>query len=236
MNLTQVDVRGRRAAILTGVVLATALLSASGHATDLQPPPSKQSGYPLMTARPIAELPSTQWAGKAPPASAFQTPPPTTDRWLSEVRLGVMAHDPVGSEKGTADINGEVLFNVFRKSGASFWDVLVPRAHVGATGNLSGKTSFVYAGFAWTYDIVPWLFVEGAFGGAVHNGPTGPTAPPGLDALGCNPLFHESMSIGFLIAPQWSVMATTEHISNGFGCYGVNKGLTNTGVRVGYRF
>jgi hypothetical protein len=49
-----------------------------------------------------------------------------------------------GPEKGTADINGELVFpKIYSLPG--WQDVLIPRFHVGGMGNVDGRTSYAYA-------------------------------------------------------------------------------------------
>ncbi|RDI57774.1 acyloxyacyl hydrolase [Microvirga subterranea] len=154
--------------------------------------------------------------------------------FLSEVRLGLSAHDPGGPESGTANLTGEILsVRPFTFANPDL-DLLVPRLHLGGSLNFSGRTSFAYAGLTWTFDITPSIFIEGSLGGAVHNGETDPI-PAHHDALGCTALFRESGSLGVRVSENWSVMATVEHLSNAGLCSN-NRGLTNVGLRVGYTF
>jgi hypothetical protein len=111
----------------------------------------------------------------------------------------------------------------------------VPRPHIGGSLNFDDKTSFAYAGLTWTVDITPRFFIEGSFGGAIHNGSTGRVVPVDRNALGCSPLFRESGSVGVRLSANWSVMATVEHLSNA-GLCSQNRGLTNIGARLGYTF
>jgi lipid A 3-O-deacylase len=171
-----------------------------------------------LDAAPAARAPSLTVA----PASRF------------EIRAGAFVHDGWSPESGTADLNLEALSPRFFSTG-SFWDVLIPRAHVGTTLNFDGRTSSAYAGLTWTLDVTPQVFVEASFGGAVHNGKTGPVIVPEHNALGCSPLFRESASIGYRFTPALSAMVSVEHLSNGGLCSN-NRGLTNTGVRIGYSF
>jgi hypothetical protein len=55
-------------------------------------------------------------------------------------------------------------------------------------------------------------------------------------ALGARVLFRESLSIGINIGEHMTVSATVEHLSNGSFFTEVNNGLTNVGVRLGYKF
>jgi hypothetical protein len=56
-----------------------------------------------------------------------------------------------------------------------------------------------------------------------------------MNALGCHVLFRESASIGFDVTETWRIMGTVEHHSNA-GLCDENRGLTNAGVRIGYKF
>lgn len=173
--------------------------------------------------------------GAAPPRIIPIERPPTLS-FISELRAGVFAHDPFSPERGGyADLNGEVLFRKPWVPADPAWAFLVPRIHLGGTANFVGKTSHLYAGFTWTYDVTQQLFVEGSFGGAVHDGYTGSAQKLYHNKLGCSPLFRESASVGYRIDAHWSVMATVEHLSNA-GLCSFNRGLTNYGARVGYTF
>ncbi len=166
------------------------------------------------------------------PSASVLTSPPVG--FVSEIRLGAAAQDPSGPESGSGNLTGEILsVRPFTASDPTM-NLLIPRLHVGGSLNLDGQTSFGYAGLTWTFDIAPAVFVEGSFGGAVHDGETNPFEPH-RNALGCHALFRESGSIGMRMSPNWSVTATVEHLSNAGLCSN-NRGLTNVGVRVGYTF
>jgi lipid A 3-O-deacylase len=155
--------------------------------------------------------------------------------FVSEVRVGGTAHDPWSPEKGSANLTGEILFAKPFTPADLFTSYFVPRPHIGGSLNFDGRTSFAYAGLTWTVDITPRFFIEGSFGGAVHNGETGRIVPLDRNALGCSPLFRESGSVGVRLSANWSVMATIEHLSNA-GLCAQNRGLTNIGARIGYTF
>jgi lipid A 3-O-deacylase len=163
-----------------------------------------------------------------------------SNTFLSELRFGLSAQDPWGPEgkNGSANLTGEILFAKPFTASDLFTSYFIPRPHVGGSVNFNGQTSFAYAGLTWTFDVTPSLFVEGSFGGAVHNGDTNSNpalVPADRQALGCSPLFRESGSVGVRLSANWSVMATVEHLSNGGLCT-QNRGLTNVGARVGYSF
>ncbi len=166
---------------------------------------------------------------------------------VSELRIGGAVQDP-GSAEGkargfaTENVNGEILFAKPVLSLDPFWQAFVPRPTVGGSYNTGGRTSYAYIGATWTVDLFPEtfnrrVFLEGFFGGAAHNGYTGPKigAPYGFNTLGCNPLFREAAALGFRITERWSIMATVEHMSNAGLCAN-NRGLTNYGGKIGYTF
>ncbi|MBO6634513.1 acyloxyacyl hydrolase [Parvibaculum sp.] len=159
----------------------------------------------------------------ASPASAF----------VNEVRGGVYAHDVLGPahESDGADLTGEILFDT-----PSFLEwAFNPRPRLGGTLNFNGDTSLIYLDpFGWTIDLTDTIFVDGSLGAAVHDGRIHGSRP-GQNQYGCRWNFHETASIGYRIAPNLSVMASLEHISNA-GLCSVNDGLTNVGMRVGYSF
>jgi hypothetical protein len=179
----------------------------------------------------VAAIASLAQAADLGTSEAAPLPPMVSDPFVDELRLGVFAHDPWSPEAGGADLNVEALFAKPWGTDQDWW---LPRPHLGATINFEGKTSVIYGGATWQYDITSWAFVEASFGAGVNNGETGKTDPD-MNALGCNVLFRESASLGFNLTESWRVMGTVEHNSNAGLCDN-NRGLTNAGVRVGYKF
>jgi hypothetical protein len=154
-----------------------------------------------------------------------------------EVRGGVFARgvDSNGQidVSHIEDINFEALFTAPMID--SFVWLGKVRPHVGATVNLNGHESMAYAGLSWTVPVTDNFFVEGSFGGAVHNGPLHGAVAPDRN-LGCSVLFRESASIGANLTESSSIMLTLEHASHAGLCGVDNRGITNLGVRVGFRF
>ena len=187
----------------------------------------------------VAALGLLAFALPSGPASAadytLSPGPLPSQAFQYEIRGGVFAHDPFSPEKGSADINAEFLAKLPFAAPSGGWSFLIPRVHVGGMLNTAGRTSHVYAGFTWTYDITRAIFAEASFGGAFHNGYTGDAPRYHENSLGCSPLFRESASLGYRLTENWSVMATIEHMSNAGLCK-QNRGLTNVGARIGYRF
>ena len=170
-------------------------------------------------------------------ASAFADP--YSDRGtvsvIDEVRFGLMATDLEGGQNDGNDytINGEVLFHAL--DGGHYespaLDIFFhPRPHIGVNYS-PGGVSQVYAGLTWDYDLTDKLFLETSFGAAVHDGPTGETS----DSYGCTWNFRELAGIGFKLSDHLSLIAAVGHMSNAGFC-DQNQGLTNAGVRLGYRW
>ncbi len=160
---------------------------------------------------------------------AFSTP--------LELRFGGFAHGIGNAEKGTWDVNGEIVLPKFGGPSGD-WSLFIPRIHAGATGNTGGRTSSAYAGLLWTVPIFDRVFAEAFLDAALHDGSL--TGTFTRSALGCNPLFHVGSSLGYRLDQNWSVMFTFEHLSNGAGLgltnCSRNQGLNNLGGRIGYAF
>lgn len=168
---------------------------------------------------------------------AFSTPclagDSSTAGVVSEVRGGIYAHDldfwSFHRESGS-DINGEVLFTS-PEFLASLW---APRPHLGATVNMSGKTSHAYGGLTWEYDLPADFFVDGNLGLAIHNGYLD-TDKGTRKSLGSRVLFRLGAALGYNLTEKWNVSLQFEHISNAY-LADPNEGMDNFGVRLGYRF
>ncbi len=152
---------------------------------------------------------------------------------VSEIRIGVLAHDqgPFSSNKEDGiDANFEILF-----SSPDFLDIIwSPRPHIGVTYNAYGDTSQAYLGLTWEWDFWQDFFAGFSLGGAVHDGELTTLA---LDKkeLGCRVLFRESITLGYRFNKHYSIMGFFDHISNASLCSN-NEGLETAGVRFGYRF
>lgn len=172
----------------------------------------------------------------------FSAPATAQDFAVSEIRGGIFAHsvdepgtflDVMNAER-VQNLNVELLFDT---PGLTEWVTLGDlRPHIGATLNMAGLENMVYAGVSWTVPIFDSpVFAEVAFGGALHTGKNlGPTPMPARN-LGCSLLFHEAASIGVHLTENASIMATIEHASNANLCLD-NRGLTNMGIRIGWKF
>lgn len=171
---------------------------------------------------------------------AALTPAWTQGLPVSEVRLGVLAHDiSVGgsSKESGANINGAIFFNRLPKiESAPGWlaFLLSPRPLIGGSVNTSGDTNYGYFGVNWGGDVTERFFVDFSFGGAVHDGNKNVNDPTRKD-LGCRVVFRSALSIGVHITEQVNLSGVIEHISNA-GICSRNDGISSAGARVGFRF
>jgi lipid A 3-O-deacylase len=108
---------------------------------------------------------------------------------------------------------------------------LKPRLDVGAMVSVEGHISYAYTGVNWHVPIYDRLFAEGEFGGALNDSVQG---RPGW--LGCPVTFRESGGLGLQITSNVDVVASIEHVSHANLCGRQNPGLTNFGLRLGYKF
>jgi hypothetical protein len=158
-----------------------------------------------------------------------------------EIRAGGFKHQPFGPKhalegKNSWSITGEVVLpTLFRAAGTSFFDTMfAPRIHAGAMVSAEGLTSYGYAGLTWTFDLTPQWFTEVSFGAGYSDGDTTGRHHERIN-VGCRLGFHETVSLGYRITDNWSVMATFAHLSNAALCP-PNDGVNELGVRASYRF
>lgn len=183
-----------------------------------------------------------------PPALLAQTPQPAQPmpqpappiKILDEAKVGLLDHD-VGflghhKERGE-DVNLEMLF---ASPNFLHW-IWSPRPHLGADINGSGATSNYYAGLTWggVFWRPGWSRGDGFFayfseGGSVNDGKI-LTTDPHRKSLGSHELFKEGLDLGYQLNDVINVSAFIDHISNA-GLASKNEGITNIGMRVGYKF
>lgn len=174
-------------------------------------------------------------------ALAGAVPAAAQEFGVAELRAGVMAHSvdepgPNGAPLNLTrieDITFEALFT--SPDVAAFHWIGRPRPSVGATVNLAGRESLVRLGLTWHVPLGDSpVFVEGTFGGALHNGALNGATPPSRN-LGCSLMFYESAGLGVNVSDSMTMMLALEHSSNANLCSD-NRGLTNVGVKIGYKF
>lgn len=163
---------------------------------------------------------------------------------VSEVRLGVSAYDAYPGfiplrlsefDLGQVEnVNFEVLFHSPRID--AFRWIGSPRPVMGTTLNLDGGVSIAYGGLNWHLPLFDTPFyLEGTFGAAANNGSTAYPPKSGTIDMGCNFQFYENAGIGANLSDNVTATVTYEHTSNA-GLCSWNHGLTNVGVRLGWKF
>ena len=150
---------------------------------------------------------------------------------FDEIRIGLMDHDSGLVDSHTesgVDLNLEVLL----QSPSWMKWAFSPRPNIGATISMKDQTSVLHLGFAWQLPIGGPLFAEGNLGLSANNGVI--ENQPDRRNQGCNVGFYESVSIGGRFLEKHRLMATIEHASNADLCHD-NAGITNLGIRYGYK-
>lgn len=161
---------------------------------------------------------------------------------LSEIRVGVAAHDaydgflPFTSEKyhfnGITDVSFDAIFrspdiDAFRWIGS-------PRPRIGATVSLQGLDSMAHAGLLWQVPLGDTFYLEAGFGAAINTGQLDGAQWPHR-SFGCRIGFYESFGLGANLSPATTLTLTYEHTSNNGYCER-NDGLSNIGLRLGFKF
>jgi lipid A 3-O-deacylase len=155
---------------------------------------------------------------------------------ISEIKFGILAHDvhifSSSRKEDGADFNGEILFNL--PSNPFFSAIGSPRFHLGGSVNSEGDTDQGYFGLTWDFHSDVGIFVEGSFGGAVHDGKLN-SYYFDRKSLGSRVLFRLSGSVGYQFNNRHSLAVMVDHISNA-GLASPNEGMDNVGLRYGFRF
>ena len=188
-----------------------------------------------------ADFPIPALSGAEP--APVVAPAPYSFWPLQELRLGVFDHNPVHNESAPVDVSVEVLSSTLSFPGYDMPAIATnpwinwffhPRLNLGGMINTGGKTSYAFGGFVWRIPIYGPIFFEGELGGAINDGVRHPTYNR-VD-LGCTQTFRESGGFGVQFNPNWDVIFSVEHISHASFCGKTNPGITDFGVRVGYKF
>jgi hypothetical protein len=156
---------------------------------------------------------------------------------IEEVRLGAFAHNPHDDERAPVDASFETLSSpiAFGRSDNVWLNAFMnPRLNFGGMINTQGRDSYGFTGLTWRFPLFDRLFFEGEFGGEVNNAPTHRELHR-VD-LGCHETFRESGGLGYHITSNVDVVASVEHVSHADLCGSQNPGLTNFGLRIGYKF
>lgn len=163
---------------------------------------------------------------------------------ISEVRLGLLAHDLARNIEDGEQITGQIVFD----SPEAFEIIFSPRPYLYGSFNTAGNTNLGAAGLAWTGDFTDRFSAELGFGLAYHDGVNDvsqldPGDPDRIRLansralLGSHILFHTIIGADYALSRNWAAGVYYEHYSHGqILASGRNQGLDEAGVRVSYRF
>lgn len=151
--------------------------------------------------------------------------------WVDSVVVGALAHNVVKSNGYRADANVELRFNL--PLGLPEHLEVLPT--IGGTAHFGDGASLGYAGATLRYQHDSGIYAEGFLGLAAHTADT--PADPDEANLGCEYLFREAGEIGYRWR-QHQIGAHIAHYSHGRTLcdQSLNEGLTQIGMRYGYRF
>lgn len=158
-----------------------------------------------------------------------------SDALVTEVRIGLMAHDVATrstKHEDGSDFNGEFYFHsptlrLLRLIGS-------PRPSIGFSVNNNNGTSQLYSALNWDVKFAERLFFSVGLGGTVHDGELQSTDPD-RQRLGSRALFRFAIAAGFKINKRINVSAMFDHASNGHLSY-PNNGLEKFGLLLGYTY
>lgn len=153
-----------------------------------------------------------------------------TEVLADEIRISGLAHDVGTGLKQRHEKGGDLQLEYIAGSDFVF---LFARPHLGATLNTRGYSSNIYSGLSWKLDFSYGIFVEASFGGGAHNANLKKSGKK--RTLGSRLLFRESLSVGAQFTDEQSLSLMVDHMSNA-GLAQPNNGMTNFGLRYGYRF
>jgi lipid A 3-O-deacylase len=147
-----------------------------------------------------------------------------------ELKIGVLQHDFDKKfnhrvEQGQ-NIVVEYLFDKMDNYLRAF-------PHIGASINSKGYTSNLYTGLTWQVEFSSKFLVEASLGASINNAERKMSKK--RRGLGSNLLFRESFSVGYKLSDIHSVSLMIDHISSA-DIAKPNPGLTDIGIRYGYRF
>jgi len=149
---------------------------------------------------------------------------------VSEIRFGVLAHDPLNQKEEGVDINAELFFGDWLGASEGSWQL---RPSIGASVNTNGDTSQAYIDLNYGGPISERWFLEFAAGFSVHDGEL-ETADPDRLELGSRVLIHAAISLGVMLSETTSLSIYADHVSNA-GIEERNEGLETAGLRIGFK-
>lgn len=163
---------------------------------------------------------------------------------ISEIRVGIVAHDLARNIEDGVQISGQLVFD----SPGFLAPVWSPRPYLYGSFNSAGNTNLAAAGMLWTASLSERWSLGTGLGIAYHDGVRDISQLPPSDPdrirlagsralLGSRFLFHTQLGVDYAVTPSVAVGVYYEHFSNGqiLG-QGRNQGLDEFGARISWRF
>lgn len=163
---------------------------------------------------------------------------------VSEIRLGIVAHDVVDHAEDGPQISAEILFN----SPDFLSGIGAPRPYLYGSFSTQGYTNLIATGLDWSGYIAGPVKLNGSLGISYNDGvddvvDLDPGDPERIRIaetralLGSDWLFRSSVGMDVDLSENWTAGIYYEHFSHGqiLGD-GRNQALDEVGIRFGYRF
>lgn len=153
-----------------------------------------------------------------------------TNANAQEIKIGAMQHDFDTKLNHRHEKGKNIIIEYMLDKTQNFLGAF---PHIGASLNNKGYTSNIYTGLTWQFDLGENFLIEASLGASINNAERKQKAKK--RALGSNILFRESFSAGLRFAKIHSITIIIDHISSA-DLSKPNPGLTDIGLRYGYRF
>lgn len=149
--------------------------------------------------------------------------------YAGEIKIGLMQHDATEKMKNRYEKGKNIIVEYLFDQ-----EYFKARPHIGLSANTLGYTSNLYTGLTWQMIFKDHFLLEASLGASINNGERTQKEKK-RRALGSNLLFRESLSLGWMFDKHHSISVMIDHISNA-NIKMPNPGLTDVGIRYGYRF
>jgi len=147
-----------------------------------------------------------------------------------EFKVGITQHDFDNKLKHRVE-KGQNIIVEYLADKLDNWLRAYP--HIGASINNKGYTSNLYTGLTWHADLGSSFLLDASLGISINNAEK--KISKKRRGLGSNLLFRESLSLGYKFSEIHSISIMIDHISSA-DIAKPNPGLTDIGIRYGYKF